>query len=270
MSQDLSCQVMVPSPVAASAFEDTLPMPALTGRLTGKVAIITCVDTPFRAGIAQRFGAEGAHVVVNGQSEESLHRVVSYLRRKGCSASSYLGNLAQPEHALHCVQTAIRQYGQIDSLICGAEPPSWASLDSYLISEFDQVLDILRSTFLMIKYSLPYLKQTYGSIIAIASETSLEHPEAAPYGLAMQAWITAFIERFNQVQSHSGIRAHCLCSKLKHWNDDLTPVAEPEDAFVLPPEEVSRMCAYLASEQGRNVSGARYFFQSQMFSGFRA
>ncbi|MGP1375067.1 MAG: SDR family NAD(P)-dependent oxidoreductase [Almyronema sp.] len=268
MSQDLSCQVVVPPTATDPAFENTLPL--LTGRLSGKVAIVTCVDTPFRAGIAQRFGLEGAHVVVSGENEESLHRVVHYLQRKGCSASLYSGNLSQPEHALHCVQTAIRKYGQIDSLVCGAEPPAWAALDSYLISEFDQVLDILRATFLMIKYSLPYLKQTHGSIIAIASETSLEHPEAAPYGRAMQAWITAFVARLNQLQTQNNIRAHCLCSQLKHWDADLIPEDDLSAEFVLPPEEVSRMCVYLASEQGRCVKGARYHFQSQMFSGFRA
>ncbi|NJL87944.1 MAG: hypothetical protein HC886_21340 [Leptolyngbyaceae cyanobacterium SM1_1_3] len=48
----------------------------------------------------------------------------------------------------------------------------------------------------------------------------------------------------------------------------MTPV-DSAQALILPPEEVSRMCVYLASDQGRDVSGTRYFFESQMFSGFR-
>ncbi|NJL87943.1 MAG: SDR family NAD(P)-dependent oxidoreductase [Leptolyngbyaceae cyanobacterium SM1_1_3] len=180
MSKDLGGQVMVPTVPTTGGFEDTLPLPPIAGRLSGKVAIVTCVDSPFRAGIAQRLGIEGAHIVVNGSSEESLHRVVRYLRRKGQTAIPYLGNLAQPEHALHCVETAIRSYGQVDTVVCGAETPSWSAADNYLISEFDQVLDILRATFLMIKYSLPYLKQTHGSIIAIALKPVWNIPRPLP------------------------------------------------------------------------------------------
>lgn len=57
------------------------------GELTGKVAVVTGASKGIGAGIAKRFGAAGASVVVNyASSREGADKVVAEIKKEGGKA----------------------------------------------------------------------------------------------------------------------------------------------------------------------------------------
>lgn len=239
-------------------------------RLEDKVAIITGAGTGIGEAIAHKFAKEGASVVVNGLPGDPVADVANAIRQHGGEAISYVGDIADEQHTIACVHTAIEKYGKLDVLVNNAGVfLTMAETQDYSLDDFDRTLRMnLRSAFLMTKYALPHLQKTRGNIISAGSEAGINGlAQNTPYG-GTKAWMHAFMQGVAVEQAKYGVRANCVCpgpidtawthketgpmnKKFETMLIEATPLARRGT-----PEEVANVYAFLASDEASYVTGA--------------
>ncbi|HKX16845.1 MAG TPA: glucose 1-dehydrogenase [bacterium] len=88
--------------------------------LQGKVAIVTGAARGIGRAIAVRFGAEGAHVVVNDLAQAGAEAVAAEITRGGGSAVAAAADVSVPAEVDGLIETAVRRFGTIDVLVNNA------------------------------------------------------------------------------------------------------------------------------------------------------
>lgn len=244
-------------------------MPTLR-RLDSKVAIVTGGGTGIGEAIAHKFAQEGARVVVNGLPGDPVLEVVQAIEANGGHAVPFIADIAEPENAQKCVQTAVDNFGQLDILINNAGVfLTTSEVHEYPIDVFDEtVTKNIRSVFLMTRFAVPELQKTGGNIISTGSEAGmLGLAQNTPYG-GTKGWIHAFTKGVAVEQAKYGIRANCVCPGPidTAWTHKETgPMdAKMEQNLVAAtpmgrrgtPEEIANVFAFLASDMASYVTGA--------------
>lgn len=240
---------------------------------TNEVAIITGAGTGIGEAIAHKFAAEGAKLVLNGLPGDPVEDVASTIRKQGFEVVTYIGNIAEEEHAKACVKKAIDEFGQLNILVNNAGVfLATGETQDYPIDMFDQTLILnTRSVFLMTKFALPYLHKTKGCIVATGSEAgALGEAMNTTYG-GTKAWIHAFIRGVAAEQAKYGIRANCVCPgpiDTAWTHKETSPMDSKMEKMTIQatlmgrrgtPEEVANLFAFLASKEASYITGALYF-----------
>ncbi len=239
-------------------------------RLENKVAIVTGGGTGIGEAIAHKFALEGARVVVNGLPGDPVQEVVEAIEAKGGYAEAFIGDVADPDNAWKCVQTAVLTFGKLDILINNAGVfLTTCEIDQYPIDAFDEtVTKNIRSVFLMTRFAVPELKKTAGNIISTGGEGGmLGLALNTPYG-GTKGWIHAFTKGVATEQAKHGIRANCVCPGPLDtaWTHKESGSMDGEMAESLiaatpmgrrgTPEEIANVFAFLASDMASYVTGA--------------
>ena len=91
-----------------------------TGRLAGRVALITGASRGIGAGVARRFGAEGAHVVLVGRTVGGLEEVDDAVRAAGGTATLVPLDLTEFDKIDQMVAALYERFGRLDILVGNA------------------------------------------------------------------------------------------------------------------------------------------------------
>jgi gluconate 5-dehydrogenase len=89
-------------------------------RLDGKVALITGSTRGLGFAMAEAMVSAGAHVVINGRSEDSVTATAAELDLDGRSASGIVFDVADIDAAIAAVDTVVERHGAIDILVNNA------------------------------------------------------------------------------------------------------------------------------------------------------
>src|SRR5262245_58817421 len=89
-------------------------------QLTGKVAIVTGAANGIGKAIAERFGAEGAHVVVDDLNLAAAEAVVETIRAAGGSALAVAADVSDKAQVDVLFDTALERFGTLDILVNNA------------------------------------------------------------------------------------------------------------------------------------------------------
>jgi 2,3-dihydroxy-2,3-dihydro-p-cumate dehydrogenase len=92
----------------------------MTQMLRDRVAVITGAGSGIGEGIAHRFAAEGARLVLADIEAEPLARVEAALQKAGASFVSMTGDLSEESVAGQLIALAESTYGQLDILVNNA------------------------------------------------------------------------------------------------------------------------------------------------------
>ncbi len=186
----------------------------MTGRLEGKVAVITGAASGIGLGTVQLFLKEGARVVAadiqddKGARLEEDHRgLVRYVH---CDVS-------REDDIANAVAAATRHFGRLDCLFNnagtgGASDPA----DGVTAESFDSVMHLhVRAALFGMKYAVPAMKAAGGgSIISTASVAGLR----AGYGPVLYSIAKAAIIHMTHVTAPQlapfNIRVNCICPGL--------------------------------------------------------
>lgn len=239
-----------------------------SGKLAGKVAIITGADSGIGRAAAIAYAREGADVVISYLNEDSdAHEVAKYVEEAGRRAVLISGDLADAQHCRDIIATTMNEFGRIDVLVCNAAfQMNRASLLDVPDDEWDKTFDVnIRAMFHLCKAALPHMKAGASIIGSSSVNSDMPSPGLIPYA-ATKAAIANFCASMAQSLGEEGIRVNSVAPG-PIWTP-LIPSTMPEEKVANfgsntplnrpgQPVELAPVYVLLASDEGSYISGAR-------------
>lgn len=142
--------------------------------LEDKVVLVTGAGQGLGAAICEVMASEGAIVVLTDIKSEGLEKTVKKINGTGCSAESYVMDVANERDVEEVVQAIVSKFGGIDVVINNAGVDFTKSIEDMAVGEWDKVINVnLRGPFLISKTVFPYLKKRgRGHIVNVVSTAS--------------------------------------------------------------------------------------------------
>ena len=237
-----------------------------SGRLQGKVAIVTGGDSGIGRSVAIGFAKEGADVVIVYLEEsEDAADTCEKVRAAGAKCHALMGDIGDEAFSKRVVDEALGQFGQIDILVNNAaeqhpreqfEDVSRAQLERTFRTNVFAMFDLVR-------HALPHMKDG-ACIINTASVTAYKgHKQLVDYS-ATKGAIVAFTRSLALNLSERGIRVNAVApgpiwTPLIPSTFDADHVAKFGDNVPMKrpgqPDEVAPCFIFLASRDASYMSG---------------
>ncbi len=232
--------------------------------LEGKVALITGASQGLGRALALAYAREGASLVINSRSEDSIKPVTQEVENLGAEVLSVPADVANAEDVYKLVDAAVDRFGKIDILVnnAGLLGPRVA-IEEYPEDEWRRVIEAnVDGPFLVSKAAIPHIPEG-GSIINLVSGVSVEgRAEWGAYSVSKFA-----LEGLSQILAaelgERGIRSNAVDPG--GMRTDMRAAAYPEEdpQTRITPEENTDVFLYLASDESKGVTGQR--FKAQRF-----
>ncbi|XP_075542866.1 putative oxidoreductase SSP0419 isoform X3 [Dermacentor variabilis] len=144
--------------------------------LQGKVAVITGASSGIGAATAVRFASHGCWLALTGRNKKALESVAETCCTKGIPQDKVLvvpGDITIEEDIAAIVETTAKHFGKIDILVNSAGITMRKTLENSTVEDYNLVWQTnFRGPLWMIKYTVPYLRRTKGSIVNVSSIAS--------------------------------------------------------------------------------------------------
>jgi 3-oxoacyl-[acyl-carrier protein] reductase len=152
-----------------------------TGKLDGKIAVVTGASKGIGAAIAKQFAQEGASVVVNyASSKEDADKVVDEISKRGGKAVALQGNVARKTDVERLFAAAEKAFGKTDILVNNAGVYEFVPLEEISEQHFHRHFDTnVLGMLLATQAGLKHFNADGGSIINIGSFASSLTPPTA-------------------------------------------------------------------------------------------
>ncbi len=243
-----------------------------SGRLAGKVVLITGAGSGMGAEATVRFAGEGAKVVACDMNLEAAQRAVQSAEAAGGKAVAVAMNVAKESEVKAGVAVAVKTYGKIDVLYnnAGIFPSDDNSVTNTEEKVWDAVLAVnVKGVYLVCKHGIPeLLANGGGSIINVASFVALvgcSVPQDAY--TASKGAVIALTKSLAVQYGPKGIRSNAICPGpietplLTAWLFK-EPAEKAKRLNRIPmgrfgrSEDIVNMALYLASDESRWTNGA--------------
>jgi NAD(P)-dependent dehydrogenase (short-subunit alcohol dehydrogenase family) len=240
-----------------------------SGRLTGKVAVITGGDSGIGRAVAIAYAREGADVLISYLSEdEDARDTARYVEKAGQKAVLVRGDVSQPQHCRDIIAKAVEEFGKVDILVSNAaHQMTYQSLDEIPDDEWGYTFRTnVEAMFHLCKAAVPHMAEGSSIIGSSSVNSDMPSPTLAPYA-ATKAAIANFTASLAQLLGEKGIRVNSVApgpvwtplipstmpeEKVKNFGKD-TPLGRAGQ-----PVELAPVYVLLASDEGSYISGARY------------
>ncbi len=241
----------------------------MTGRLAGKVALVSGGARGMGASHAREMVAHGAKVVC-GDILDADGEVVA--KELGEDARYIHLDDPRAEDWDAAVDTAVAEFGGVDVLVNNAGILNIGTVEDFEISEWHRILDInLTGVFLGIRAVVPAMKRAcHGSIINISSIEGMAGTIASHGYTATKFAVRGLTKSTALELGQFGIRVNSV-----HPGLVKTPMADwvPEDIFqsalgrIAQPKEISNLVVYLASDESSYSTGAEFVVDGGTLAG---
>ena len=247
----------------------------MTGKLNGKVAVITGASKGIGSGIARVFAQQGAKLVVAARGGSVLD-FAQELRDAGYESIGVQCDVTKPEDCKALAQTALDTYGRIDILDCNAgichlgnfldEGDSWR--DAHIAVNINGVWNACKAV-------IPSIIEDGGGAVVITSSVTgdmVADPDEAAYAMTKAA-LVGLTKALAREFAEQHVRVNCICpgyirTPLVEGMAEQSNPSNPESAIdaiasAVPlgrlgtPEECGELCAFLASDEASYITGTQ-------------
>jgi NAD(P)-dependent dehydrogenase (short-subunit alcohol dehydrogenase family) len=238
-----------------------------SGRLGGKVALVTGGDSGIGKAVAIAFAREGADVAISYLSEEDdAQDTARWVEEAGRRAVLLPGDLSDPETCRWVVAQTADQLGGVDVLVNNAAFQMWREdISEIPDEEWDFTLATnLSAYFHLAKAAVPLMKPGSAIIATSSIQSDSPAPQLLPYAMT-KAGIASMTASLAQMLGERGIRVNAVAPG-PIWTPLIPATMPPEkvEAFgedtplgrAGQPAELAAAYVLLASDDASYISGA--------------
>jgi NAD(P)-dependent dehydrogenase (short-subunit alcohol dehydrogenase family) len=238
-----------------------------TGKLAGKVALISGGDSGIGRAVAVLFAREGADVAIGHLAEEDAdaNETVKLVEAEGRRCLTLPGDVGDERFCREAVERTVRELGRLDVLVNNAAEQHLAqSITDISAEQLERTFRTnIFAMFFLTKAALPHLGEG-SAIVNTTSVTAYQgNPALLDYSSTKGA-IVAFTRSLSQQLVDKGIRVNAVAPG-PIWTP-LIPATMPEDSVAsfgkdVPmgrpgqPEEVAPCYLFLASDDSSYMAG---------------
>jgi 3-oxoacyl-[acyl-carrier protein] reductase len=234
-------------------------------RLAEKTAIVTGAASGFGAGIARRFAAEGAKVMV-----ADLNAAGAAARASEIGGLAQTVDVSQAASVTAMVAAARDAWGRVDILVNNAGITHLPKpMEEVTEEEFDRVFAVnAKSVYLTAREVVPMMKAAgRGAILNIASTAGLSPRPRLNWYNASKGWMITATKAMAVELAPFGIRVNALAPVagetplLKSFMGEDTPEMRAKFLSTIPigrfstPEDMGNAALYLCSDEASMVTG---------------
>ncbi len=249
-------------------------------KLKDKVAIVTGGGSGIGRATVLEFARNGAKVIMLDRTVENAEKVRQQVEQEGGQAVVIACDIAEPQQVEAAVKQAAAQWGRLDIVFANAGiNGAMTPIETMDIEAWDQTIHInLRGTFATVKYAIPHLKASGGSILinsSINGNRVFSNIGFSAYSTT-KAGQVAFMKMAALELAQYKIRVNAICPGAITTNiDDNTypsedlkevqiPVEFPKGGQPLEegpgrPDQVAKLALFLASEDSDHITGTEIY-----------
>ena len=245
-------------------------MPDSSGRLAGKVAIVTGAGSSGPGvgngrATATLFAREGARVLLADMMVERAEETRQLIESEGGESSTFEADVTKADDCRRMVDACIERYGRLDILDNNVGISRRGTVVEVSEEDWDHIMAVnVKSIVLASKFAIPHMIQAGGgAIINISSIAGLRAHSSTPYTASKAAVIGLTI---SMAADHGpdGIRTNCIAPGLVYtpmvaprMDDDLrqirsgsAPLRTEGTAW-----DIGNAALFLASDEARWING---------------
>lgn len=193
-----------------------------SGRLSGKVAVVTGAGRGIGGGVARALAADGARVALASRSKDPLEGVAAEIHARGGEALALVCDVGVRADVDRVVSTTADTYGRIDILVNNAQ--SWGPPGANALAPpptpFEELPEAwwdhtfqtgVKATFYFCQAVFPHMKSRGGKIINFGSPSAVAgRPGMVDYGANKEA-IRGLTKSLAREWGPHGINVNVIC-----------------------------------------------------------
>ena len=241
-----------------------------SGKLAGKIALITGADSGIGRAVAIAFAREGADVAISylEAENEDARETERWVTDAGRRALLLPGDIAAVSHCRDLVRHTVEKFGKLDVLVNNAAfQATRSSLDEIPEEEWDRHFAVnINAMFYLTKAAVARMKP--GASVVNTSSVNSKHPMPALLAYsATKAAIANFTVGLAQMLAEKGIRVNAVLPG-PIWTPFIASGMEPESQKTFgsqspmgrpgQPAELAPAYVQLASDESSFTTGALY------------
>jgi len=234
-------------------------------RLKGKTAIVTGGASGFGAGIAKKFAAEGAKVMVADLNFSAAEEIATEI-----GGIAQLCNVSDPSSISEMREAVLRAYGHLDILVNNAGTTHLPlELEDVTMADFEKVYNVnIKSVYLTAKAFVPHFKlRKSGVILNVASTGGVSPRPRLTWYNASKGWLITATKGMAVELASSGIRVNAInpvageTPLLKSFMGEDTPEIRAKFLSTIPigrfstPEDMGNAACFLCSDEATMITG---------------
>jgi len=237
----------------------------MSGRLAGKVALVTGASRGLGREVALAYAREGATLALCARGAGALNQVANEVRKLGGRVLAITGDVANRHDVERIVSLTLQEYGRIDVLVnnasmFGVSPPPY--LLDYPVDDFEAVLKVNTvGPFLVTRQVLgAMLQRGEGSIINVSSSAGVEgYAGWGAYSVSKFA-LEGLSRVWAEEVAETGVRVNLVDPG--EMDTAMHAAAVPDCDYELGrPEDSTPVFVYLASDEAKGINGQRFLAQ---------
>ncbi|WP_254272548.1 SDR family NAD(P)-dependent oxidoreductase [Haloarcula marina] len=238
---------------------------AVPTRHEQRVVVVTGSTRGIGAGVARRFAAEGASVVVTGRSRDPGEAVVDTITDEGGEATFVQADMRDPAEIEALIDHTVDEYGRVDVLVNNAGVQTETTASEATLSDWEFVVETdFRSFWLCAKHAVEAMPEG-GTVLNMSSNHAfLTMPGLYPYN-AVKAGINGMTRAMALELGPHGITVNTINpgwveierTRAEFDSDEeyeYTKAIHPTGRLGTP-ADVAGMAAFLASDDATFVTG---------------
>jgi NAD(P)-dependent dehydrogenase (short-subunit alcohol dehydrogenase family) len=251
----------------------------MTGRLEGRVAIVTGAGRGIGREEALTLSGQGAAVIVNdpgvnqdgtGTDNGPADQVVAEIKAKGGQAAANYGNVTSFQDGEAMVQQALDTFGRLDILVNNAGILRDRMIFNMSEEEWDAVIAVhLKGHFTITRHACTvFRQQRSGRIIGTSSPSGLGNMGQANYSAAKEG-IVGLIRTLARDMGKYGVTANAIrpiAATRLTVNEEMMAAREKarqagierpkaDDITSLDPAAVAQLATYLCTDEAQDFNG---------------
>jgi NAD(P)-dependent dehydrogenase (short-subunit alcohol dehydrogenase family) len=261
----------------------------VSGRLDGKIAVVTGASQGLGAAAARLFAKRGAAgLLLTGRNSERGEKVAAEIAAAGCPARFHAADLAEVEACLGVIADADAAFGRLDCLVNCAGLTDRGSILDTSAETYDRLFAVnARAPFFLIQAAAKLMRRerSAGTMVNVISMSAHGgQPFLAAYSASKGALATltrnaAYALMPDRIRVNglnlgwSDTDGEDAIQRLAHGaQDGWLEAAEARQPFgrLIKPAEAARAIAFLASDESGLMTGAVVDFDQSVLGAYDA